>query len=1086
MSSGIDVFNHTSIPFDISVYKDNEPHDVGTCEGSIFRPRGDQIDSKHTHNPKTYRLSRRFGIPMGLVAPFRSDFEEKNDAMIALTFAPKIDSGHDDWELIGGTKLRMNGSTLARYVTHSNTERFQITCRPVFRKGQYSADAPRDVFSFVFQVEVSMVLLEGIHPIIDIVIEPRAMIVNKLPIRLAVTTPMPHVFSFSHGELICGGDTDHLIDENDQIEVFSSGPSIAVIMKIADSPIGGTTSESISGGWTDLPLIPEFRMREPIDCVFPFVQKTLDPSFLSGSRGMEFSIVQGSNTLANLLSSSRSLNGNDANDSSVEVSGPVSVEEDWLNFFVTVRNFGVDHTGDVLFEQIKVSIEPSVRQSTNSQSIRASNTILQSPPIGAYSSKLHQGRVSLLPHGEAMIRLLHLNMEGDDGLRKSLPFRIDDVSICDGGIDSTAVKWEDGTLSGFFAYRQLVTSYQSEIHIIPEYIIFNGSKHYTLCVRQPSGVEYMVKAGGVAALRRRSSETAVIRLEYPDIAAFTNPLRIDSLGLRVAILKSRDGVIGSVAVQNVVGDRNSRLVVKIGEIVSGSSNETQSKRTSPYDMLLDDYFRFRVKWSELKMTLYEARPMREGGHAFVENALDHIKKVSTPIDERKVVNRNTPSKSETWVEARERYMLNREENNPADSENAVCTIQFLRFTVDWQRVFKTDNSEEVVARSDRDLIASPERSQFAVVIHSVQIRNETVGTAFPIVFDSTSEHVSFFDLCIRFRGRSNVELVTIDLLDLNLSHVNGVSEKMYLNTDEDFVWKVLDLADSIVVAAAEFAGVDVQMDWDEENEGYTVKIRERNDARVEETKYTPPKSDTIYHIKKTRISPFKIVVSFKRNPQSTRYKLHRGVKGANVMNYFTRRLKFKIDKAELAFAQYDVNDVKGPPDRFIELISNVYMARMKTKVVTIMTASSFQDWKSLASREGGDDAYVEGDVLRATGNVAGTTVDYVLKSAGQGIGTGVSTAASTIGNTIEAATTAIGVRGLGAGVNSVVTGVGDGVGDTISGGKAHFLRALSATSTYVILLTSASPLVFCLYSRNGGGESSQIGWTGCRPSIWRK
>ena len=456
------------------------------------------------------------------------------------------------------------------------------------------------------------------------------------------------------------------------------------------------------------------------------------------------------------------------------------------------------------------------------------------------------------------------------------------------------------------------------------------------------------------------------------------------------------------------------------------------------------------------MTLYEAQPIQEGGHAFVESALDHIQKVSTPIDERKHVNKSNPSKSETWVEARERYLFNRGANNSTDTEKAICTILFLRFTVDWQRVFKVDNTQEVsnIGKSERDLIASPERSQFAMVIHSVQIRNETVGTAFPIVFDSTSELVSFFDLCIRFRGRSSVELVTIDLVDLNLSHVNGISEKMYLNTDEDFVWKVLDLADSILVAAAEFAGVDVQLDWDDEHEGYTVKIREKNDIHVDETKYTPPKSDTIYHVKKTRISPFKVVVSFKRNPQSTRYKLHRGVKGANIMNYFTRRLKFKIDKAELAFAQYEVNDVKGPPDRFIELISNVYMARMKTKVVTIMTAASFQDWRALASREGGDDAYVDGDLLRATGNVAGTTADYVLKNAGQGIGSGVSTVASTLGNKIEVATSAIGARGLGAGVNSVVTGVGDGVGDTITGGKNAHVMILS--QPLVVLLTFAS------------------------------
>jgi vacuolar protein sorting-associated protein 13A/C len=143
---------------------------------------------------------------------------------------------------------------------------------------------------------------------------------------------------------------------------------------------------------------------------------------------------------------------------------------------------------------------------------------------------------------------------------------------------------------------------------------------------------------------------------------------------------------------------------------------------------------------------------------------------------------------------------------------------------------------------------------------------------------------------------------------------------------------------------------------------------------------------------------------------------------------------------------------------------------MKKKVVTIMTAASFQDWKSLASREGGDDAYVDGDLLRATGNVAGTTVDYVLKNAGQGIGSGVSTVASTIGNKIEAATSAIGARGLGAGVNSVMTGVGDGVGDTISGGKLHLRCTVLLLSCHYII----NPVLVLLTRTTVGSGAGQV------------
>lgn len=151
------------------------------------------------------------------------------------------------------------------------------------------------------------------------------------------------------------------------------------------------------------------------------------------------------------------------------------------------------------------------------------------------------------------------------------------------------------------------------------------------------------------------------------------------------------------------------------------------------------------------------------------------------------------------------------------------------------------------------------------------------------------------------------------------------------------------------------------------------------------------------------------------------------------MNYFTRRLKFKVEMAELKFSKYEVDHVKGPPDRIIELLKTHYVSKIKTKILSILTAASFQDWKYLASRQDGNDNYVEGDYLRATGNIAGSSVNYVLKHTGAGVGEGLSLVAHTIGDGIESATGAIGMRPLGAGVNSLVSGVGDGVGDTIAG-----------------------------------------------------
>ena len=177
------------------------------------------------------------------------------------------------------------------------------------------------------------------------------------------------------------------------------------------------------------------------------------------------------------------------------------------------------------------------------------------------------------------------------------------------------------------------------------------------------------------------------------------------------------------------------------------------------------------------------------------------------------------------------------------------------------------------------------------------------------------------------------------------------------------------------------------------------------------------------------------------------------------MNYFSRKLKFKIEKAELKFARYEAVSIDGPPDRFIEILSTVYMSRVKMKLVTILSAATFQDWKTLASRDGGDDEFVDGDILRATGNIAGRTANLLLRGVGTGIGSGVSNITSTIGDGFEHATTAIGANRVGVGVNNFVSGVGDGVGDTISGVGTGAGKLLKGTGQGLGMVAGGGKLV---------------------------
>jgi vacuolar protein sorting-associated protein 13A/C len=150
-------------------------------------------------------------------------------------------------------------------------------------------------------------------------------------------------------------------------------------------------------------------------------------------------------------------------------------------------------------------------------------------------------------------------------------------------------------------------------------------------------------------------------------------------------------------------------------------------------------------------------------------------------------------------------------------------------------------------------------------------------------------------------------------------------------------------------------------------------------------------------------------------------------------------LKFTVDNAELKFPGYIQKQAKGPPDQIIEEIKAFYLSQLKFKLLHLVTATSLDDWKDLVGREVGTEGYVEGDVLRLTGNLAGRSANFLLKRVGSGIGSGVQVGSEVIGNSIQVFSEALGVGAVCAGVNSVVSGLGEGVGKSVTSSKFNFI-----------------------------------------------
>jgi hypothetical protein len=119
------------------------------------------------------------------------------------------------------------------------------------------------------------------------------------------------------------------------------------------------------------------------------------------------------------------------------------------------------------------------------------------------------------------------------------------------------------------------------------------------------------------------------------------------------------------------------------------------------------------------------------------------------------------------------------------------------------------------------------------------------------------------------------------------------------------------------------------MKWDEQVGDFIVQATdtsyERADDKYDHDTYEPPRSDNLLDIRKASISPVSFVVTFKRRPLESRYHQVENVKAASTVNYFVKHLKFTVKDAKLNFRGYHIQNVRGPPDRLLEMTTAYYM-----------------------------------------------------------------------------------------------------------------------------------------------------------------
>jgi hypothetical protein len=416
LASHIGVLNNTSLPFSVAVMSDGARKQVGVCMANNQRKSNSTVLSPS--NGVATKESRSFSIPIDLLTSFARDWVDNGESKVSLAISPCL-SGHPseaNYPKLSGT---IDVTPSLRYLKKSDNghliSKFDVTCRPEEEAGQI-------VSPLVVQVLLKMSLIHQNHVYIDVCLEPRAIIENKIPVSVKIRTPMPHTFSSSPGERILGNVVAYDLEPGSRVEVFTPGPSIAVTFKTSDKPCAGPSLDWLDGGWIDLPLVSEFRLPEPIMCHLPFVNENPDQLARSGATGSEFFIAEGFESLAELAMTEDGKPKSISSASAVETLSSRAVDGPLRTFFVTVCFYGIDHTGDILFEQARNKDRYGRSSTADAIASHVKRASIQTMPrpFSAFASKRHRRRITLLPSGKVPLRILQMTMEGDVGFKTSM------------------------------------------------------------------------------------------------------------------------------------------------------------------------------------------------------------------------------------------------------------------------------------------------------------------------------------------------------------------------------------------------------------------------------------------------------------------------------------------------------------------------------------------------------------------------------------------------------------------------------------------------------------------------------------------
>jgi hypothetical protein len=447
LTTHVEVVNNTLLPFDVDVVTNGQSHYAGSCV-----PKRNPSDvtipsSEGGTKGLDSRKSRSFSIPIPLLTQFYKDWKGHGNGTVTLRLTPYIAKEHKNAlspaNLSGIIDLSASLVDLKRSPEGFICTRAEVTCRA-------HDDLGRSVHPFSLQVCIRAALVDNEHVTMNMSLEPRAVVLNNMPVALSVRTPMPRTYSVSKRVIGKNKEVTYELESQDRMEVFTPGPSIAISLRPRDGPVAGNGLGWMDAGWVDLPLVPVFSLQDPIVSVLPIVNEGTGERVLPRETGAEVIVVEGKRSLERLneaSTSSKQEGDGHTSSSSSKLQQNVDVLEP-LSFFLTVRNYGVDHTGTLLFEEafgstnqvtnmmpnwwqadkntgefaLHSMLHPSFQAIESFSALDSSRQIsrVTPQPLGAFASSQQRRRITLLPNPNSAIRLLQMTMDGDEGIRRSM------------------------------------------------------------------------------------------------------------------------------------------------------------------------------------------------------------------------------------------------------------------------------------------------------------------------------------------------------------------------------------------------------------------------------------------------------------------------------------------------------------------------------------------------------------------------------------------------------------------------------------------------------------------------------------------